>query len=327
MNHHTYDGPAVGVDAAADRFSNRQSRRGSLVAFALGSLFVQALTGCGSGNNDRGVMVATSTTVPTVAPESGDAWQGRYVGTVKIDDIEYFGDALLTADGLIRLYVGGAGGEDGTIQETAPTRSAQLVGTLNGQMDQISGDAFVFGQECAVSEPIRFCTEVGHATLSIAVVSQGAIQGEILVTTSISAETWSLNLTPWTNYYSQPTTQGGLAGHYHEQLAEFSISGDIIISIAADGSLSFPAAGSGCEGNGQSRPHLAGAVSVYDVSLIISGCQAPHDYLNGAFSGLASVSPSDYWGYDDLLRMWLSRENSTAQGSSVPALTLLGLPL
>jgi hypothetical protein len=125
-----------------------------------------------------------------------DAWQGRYVGTVTIGAVNYFGDALLTADGLIRLYVGGRGGDDGTIQEAIPAGSAQLVGTLHGQTNQISGDGLVFGQECAVSAPGRFCAEVGHANISIAVVSAlpVAIQGDILVTTSAGTETWSLDL-------------------------------------------------------------------------------------------------------------------------------------
>jgi hypothetical protein len=74
-----------------------------------------------------------------------------------------------------------------------------------------------------------------------------------------------------------------------------SFSGDTIISIAADGSLVFQSPESGCTGNGQSQPHLNGAVSVYNVSLTISGCQAPYDYLNGIFVGLASVSPGSYW--------------------------------
>jgi len=298
----------------------------SRVAFVLGFAFLQALVGCGGGSS-QGAMAVTYTVVPARPSESGDAWQGRYIGTVTIGDVQYFGDALLTADGLIRLYVGGPGGNDGLIQQTIPAGSAQLVGTLHGQMNQLSGDGLVFGQECAAPNAIRFCAEVGHASMSIAVESaelQGQIQGQISVTTSAGTETWSLDLGSWANYYTVPVTQGGLAGQYQEELAEFSISGDAMIGIAADGSLSFQSAGSGCMGQGQSRPHLDGSVSVYDVSLSISGCQAPYDYLNGTYSGLASISPSDYWDYDELLRMWLSQDN--VSGSTQPALTLLGLP-
>jgi hypothetical protein len=309
--------------------SDLRSRRSALVAFGLGFLFVHALTGCGGGGNDQGGPLETYVALPAVPSASEDAWQGRYIGTVTIGDVQYFGDALLTADGLIRLYVGGPGGDDGqTIQYVVPAGSAQLVGSLQGQKNQISGDGLVFGQECAISEPIRFCAEVGKANISIALVSSSSpsyVQGEILVTTSGGTETWSLNLALWTNWYTLSATPDGLAANYQEELAEFSISGDTIISIAGDGSLFFQSPGSACTGNGQSQPHLAGAVYVYDVSLTISGCQAPYDYLNGTYSGLASESPSGYWDYDTVLRMWLSQD-ANGSGGHAPALTLLGVP-
>jgi hypothetical protein len=314
--------------SAAHKAVDHGPRHALLGTFALGFLFIHALSGCGGGGSDQGGMPVTYSVVPAAVPsEGGDAWQGRYVGWVTIGDVQYFGDALLTADGLIRLYVGGPGADNQFIQQTIPAGSAQLVGTLQGQMNQISGDGVVFGQECAASEPIRFCAEVGQASLSIALISTspGYIQGEILVTTSAGSETWSLNLGHWTNYYTAPAAQGYLAGHYQEELAEFSINGDTTVSIAADGSLSFQSPGSGCTGNGQSRPHLDGSVSVYDVTLSISSCQAPYDYLNGTYSGLASISPSDYWDLDTVLRMWLSQDVN-ASGTAAPALTLLGVP-
>jgi hypothetical protein len=309
-------------EKSAQQFSKREGIRKSLTVFLLGFF---ALSGCGGGGNGQGAMPVTTYLSPSLAPSAtGDAWQGRYVGSVTIGDVQYFGDALLTADGLIRLYVGGPGADDQFIQQSIPAASAQLVGTLQGPMNQIAGAGLVFGQECAISAPIRFCSEVGHAQVSIT-ATQGKIQGDVLVTTSVGTETWSLQLGQWPNYYTLPATQGGLAGNYQEELAEFSISGDTMVSIAADGSLSFQSPGSGCTGNGQSRPHLTGAVSVYDVSLSILGCQAPYAYLNGTYSGLASISPSDYWDLDEVLRMWLSQDASVS-GSSQPALTLLGAP-
>src|ERR1035438_1665192 len=95
------------------------------VRFFVCLLFAHALAGCGGGGNGQSTFPAPTPTAqsapvppPMVTPESGDAWQGRYVGTVTIGDVRYFGDAILTADGLIRLYVGGPGGNDGTIQMT-----------------------------------------------------------------------------------------------------------------------------------------------------------------------------------------------------------------
>ena len=124
----------------------------------LGSLLLQGLVGCGGGSNGQSVVpgpvlpsTAQTPVLPPPTPESGDAWQGRYVGSVTIGDVQYFGDAMLTADGLIRLYLGGPYSNDGVLQQTMPAGSAQLVGTLQGQTNSISGDGLVFGQECAAT--------------------------------------------------------------------------------------------------------------------------------------------------------------------------------
>jgi len=296
--------------------------------FTFPGLLLIALSACGGGSNDQSsvpVPPSTAQSGPVPPPESGDVWQGRYVGTVTIGDVQYFGDAMLTADGLIRLYVSGPYNDDGVLPLTVPVSSAQLVGTLQGQTNQISGDGLVFGQGCAASHPIRFCAEIGHANISIAVVSvdpYNDIQGKILVTTSAGTETWSLDMYAFSNYYVDlPATQGGLAAHYREGLAAFARDGDTIITIDAVGALFFQSASSGCTGNGQVRPHLNGAVNVYDVSLTISGCNAQYNYLNSTFDGLATTSPSDEWNYDSYLRMWLSQANPDVSGSSPPALT------
>lgn len=304
--------------------------------FTFPGLLLIALSACGGGSNDQSsvpVPPPTSQSAPApppkVTPESGDAWQERYVGTVTIGGVQYFGDAILTADGLIRLYVGGPYDDDGLLPLTVPASSAQLVGTLHGEANQISGDGLVFGQDCAASNPIRFCAEIGQANISIAVVPVdpfasifASLQGKILVTTSAGTETWSLDMGAFSNYYIDlPATKGGLASKYQEELADFALSGDTIISIDAAGVLFFQSASSGCTGNGQVRPHLDGAVNVYDVSLTISGCNAPYNYLNSTFDGLATSSPSDEWNYDSYLRMWLSQPNPNVPGSSPPALT------
>jgi hypothetical protein len=294
------------------RVRNRQRLHTSLRALLLCFSFVLELAGCGGGGNqsaisDRPAGVPSATPAATVPSETGDAWQGRYVGTVKISDVQYYGDALLTADGLIRLYVGGPYLDDGTVQQSTPAGSARLVGALRGQTSRVSGEGLIFGQECAASNPIRFCAEIGHANISVAVES-GDIHGEISVMTSDRTETWSLELSPWSNYYVLPATQGALAGQYKEELAEFALSGDTITSIQADGSLFFQSASSRCTGKGLLRPYLDGAVNVYDVSVTISDCHAPYGSFNSTFEGLAPTSPSAAWDYDVLLRMWLSQQ-------------------
>lgn len=295
----------------------------SLPVCACGGLL---LAGCGGDNGQSAVPASTTASAPAPAPvvtsESGDAWQGRYVGSVTIGGVQYFGDALLTADGLIRLYLGGPYANDGLIPQTAPASSAQLVGTLQKQTNQISGDGLVYGQQCGASDPIRFCAEIGHANISISTVDNFAvIRGNILVTTSAGSETWSLDMHSFSNYYVDLPASQGAAGNYQEELADFALSGDTIVSVDAAGVLSFQSASSGCTGNGQLRPHLNGAVNVYDVTLTISACNEQYSYLNSTFAGLATTSPSDEWNYDGNLRMWLSQPDPDVSGASPPALT------
>ena len=269
------------------------------------------LGACGGGSDGADIAsppvgAAPPAKVTTPPALSGDAWQGRYVGAVMIGGVQYYGDALLTADGAIRLYVGAPYDDGGELQLSIPAGSAQLVGTLNGQTGQATGAALVFGQDCARAPTFRFCLQTGQAEVNIA-SNSGHIQGDVAVTTSEGGETWSLSLDAWSNYYVLPAAMATLAGHYQEALAEFALDGDTTVSIDVHGALSFDSAHSGCTGSGMVRPHLNGAVNVYDVSLTIEDCIAPYDYLNSAYVGLATTSPSSYWDYDVVLRVWLSQ--------------------
>jgi hypothetical protein len=308
---------------ASDTFASR--RRAPLMALLLGLPFVHALVGCGGNSNDPSRMSAPPAEAAS-APQ--DARQGRYVGTVKIGGVDYYGDALITADGLIRLYIGGPNVSDGTVQPAIPTASAQLFGTMAQPTGDLDGGDLIFGQGCSapVAPPMTFCSAPAHAKHNVAIVS-GNIQGEIDVT-SPDIGTWTLELSPWVNYYNLPATQEALVGHYKEELADFAQDGDTVISIDADGNLTFQSPGSGCTGDGRLKPHLDGSVNVYDVLfLTISGCQPPYDYLNAQFSGLATTSPSAAWDYDVLLRMWLSQTNPDIWDSAPPALTMSGRAL
>jgi len=298
-----------------------------LASLFLALPFVAALVGCG-GNGDGQIAeslpsaTAPSATGPSI---SGDARQGRYVGTVTIDGVDYYGDALITADGLVRLYIGGPYVSDGTVQSSIPTASAQLVGTMAPQTT-VDGNDLVFGQGCSgLEDPFLWCGAVEHAKHSFSVQS-GNLQGEIVVRTATdpsSEVTWPVKLTAWSNY-DLPATPGGLAGQYREELADFAQAGDTIISIDAYGYLSFQSPSSGCTGNGYLTPHLDGSFNVYDVWLSIAGCLAPYSYLNAEFEGLATTSPSAVWDYDVLLRMWLSQTNPDIWDDEPPALTMSG---
>lgn len=255
--------------------------------------------------------------------------RGCLAGTLRrlrIDrGLAYFADAMLTADGLIRLYLGGPYDNDGAIPQAAPASSAQLVGTLQGQANQISGDGLVFGQQCEASDPIQFCAEIGHANISVAYSTDTgsfpAIKGNIFVTTSSGTENWPLNMSLYGPNYISRLTPEDIAGIYTEELADFALSGDTLITIDDKGVLSFQSASSGCTGNGQVQPHLNGAQNIFDVTLIISGCNAQYSYFNGTYDGLATTTTSNEWDYDSNLRMWLSQPNPDVSGASPPALT------
>jgi hypothetical protein len=298
------------------------------VPLLLGLLCAQVLTGCGGGGagtmpSSAAAMSPSSASPATASPLAAQAWQGHFIGTVKIGAGQYYGDALLTLDGAVRLYVGGPYANDGTVQQTRPDSSSQFVGKVEGHDNQASGSGVIIGQGCAAPVPGRLCGETAPAQINIAVDS-GNIQGDLHVTTSAGDEIWSLALSEWNNYYILPATPQNVAGQYNEEIAEFALAGDTIMSIDLAGKLSFQSAHSGCIGNGTLAPHLDGKFNVYDVALTIENCNAPYAYLNGAFEGLATTTPSAYWDYDSLLRAWLSKRDGAP---SPAAVTMLGVPM
>jgi hypothetical protein len=247
---------------------------------------------------------------------------GRYVGTVTIGGVDYFGDALLTVDGALRLYVGGSYDDGGQLELSQPENSAQLVANLQRQGNDASGSGIVIGQGCASAEPIRFCNETASGEISV-VVDQQIFQGEIRVSTGTGEETWLVDLWAWDNYYVLSAEPQYVAGQYQEQLAEFNEAANMIIAIDADGRLFFQSAPSSCTGNGTLTRHLDGRFNVYDVELTLESCAGGYAYLNGVYEGLATTTPSNYWNYDALLRVWLSKRDAAAPA----AVTLLGFPI
>lgn len=291
-------------------------------------LLAQLLCACGGGSGGG----PTPVTVPsraTVPPAVTQAWTGHYVGTVTIAGVAYFGDAVFSEDGLVRLYVGGPYDNDGVLQLTRPTSSEQFVGTIKMSTikmnaGQGSGSGLIFGQECGIDAANRFCGQPASAEITAAVQlnndgsGSAGMQGGIKVTTSSGAETWPLNLGLWSG---PALATAAVSGQYQEVLAEFASGGAVIMNVDRSGNLTFQSAGSGCVGNGALTPHLGGADGVYDVALTLENCNGAYTYLNGRYDGLALYTASSYWDYDSLLRMWLS--NPT--GETPPAaLTTLG---
>jgi hypothetical protein len=305
----------------------------SRTLFAL--LLTELLGACGGGGgNDHSVGATTggsdvpaAPAVPPVPPVPPKTWNGHYVGTVKIANVTYFGDAIFTQDGAVRLYIGGPAGNAGAIQVRRPASSAQFVGTIDMRDGQGSGSGLIIGQECAINAAGRFCGQPATAEINASVqMGSGAsanadLQGEIRITTASGTETWLLDLGLW----SDPTlATTPWSGQLKETLAEFASASDVIMNFDGSGLLTFQSANSGCVGNGALVPHLDGAADTFDVTLTMENCNAAYAYLNGRYDGLALYTASSYWDYDSVLRMWLSKP----AGQTPPAaLTTLGEPL
>jgi hypothetical protein len=269
------------------------------------------LAGCGGDDSSSMMSGAPEPDAPAPAALKPD---GRFVGDVTIDDQVYFGDALVTADGAVRLYVGPAGGGSSGAMPVGKTASSlQFVGEVHEEGDHFTGGGVVIGEVCAALPGARFCGQ--DATAGITVTAADDLVGELRVSSSSGQEIWQLDLAAWTNYYELEAD--GLNSQFREELAEFASDGDTVINIDADGRIFFQSPGSGCIGNGQVSAHGDGGRNVYDVSLVIENCSEAFAHLNGEFEGLATTSPSGYWDYDSNLRAWLSTPDETGDRSAL----------
>ena len=299
-------------------------RARSFVRCLLGLIIVQALGACGGGGGtEPSRQPPTAATPPTPPTTNRVEGQGHLIGKVTIIGVgEYYGDALITGDGAVRLYVGGPYATNTVVEQTRPTSSAQFVGHLDANRGY-SGTGVVIGQGCVAGDFVRFCGQTAFGEIDIG-VDYLQVQGTIRVTTSQGEETWFLELWQWENYHGTPALVETVAGNYRELVAALAEGGDVILTIDQAGQLFLQSAASGCTAVGRLAPHLEGQVNAFDVTLSIDGCDAAHASLNGEFTGLATGTPSDYWGYDQLLRVWLSSRDGTL---SQAALTMLATPL
>lgn len=311
--------------------TTQRIRRKRMARFLVSPLFAFAIAGCGGSGGGASPAPLSAEALQTPASlAAAQAWGGHFIGTVKIGDVEYYGDALITGDGAIRLYVGGPYAPDGAVQESRPESSDQFVGNLEVHEDHAFGSGVIIGQQCArPHDRIGFCGENASAEIHIAqyalvTAAEIGIKGEIHVTENEATELWSLDLQPLGNYSGLRARLGYVQGTYQEGLAEFVLDGDTLMSVNFAGQLFFQSAHSGCIGNGKLAPHLDGEFDIYDATLAITNCRAPYDYLNGEFEGLATLTPSSAWDYDSLLRIWLTGRD---RPQSQAAVTMLGFPM
>lgn len=272
--------------------------------FVFLSLALLSLSGCGSGSGSPGAQAPDTSASPPPPAQSVD--HGRYVGTVTIDGTSYFGDALLAANGESHVYIGGPYTDDGTMQFASPAGSIDFVSpatspsgfTMSGGVIGREGDCGPPGSPSA-----RWCGRGSSAQMDLERTggnANGAIQGSI----SGHGERWTLDLTLWSNMYNVPARLSDLAGQYNEEVAPFARSG-MVLTIDEDGRAFFQTPFS-CTGNGTFALHGDGRFNVFSVTMSISLCDYPYTRYNGEYRGLATLSPSDYWGYDSNVRIWLA---------------------
>jgi hypothetical protein len=238
---------------------------------------------------------------PPVVP-SEPATHGYFSGTISVGGFDYYGEALLTVDGLARIYLAGPFGA----YDSAGSR--QFTGRLEFIAGQAHGAGVVLRQECQTANTITVC-RADPAEISITTATRSVLAGQIAMTKS--GEVWLFQMGWPTVTYLEPATLEFAAGQYSEELAGLAI--DTVINVDGNGRLFFQSARSGCVGNGTLTPRLDGTFNVYDVALLVENCVSGYDSTNGEFEGLATRTIGD-WDWGD----WLVISLSTPDGAPTP---------
>lgn len=260
-------------------------------------------------------------TSPAFYPSSLEPLQGYFAGDVTIGDVDYFADALITADGLVRISVADS-------SRDARAEPVQFIGHVVADASQASGTGMIVGQGCTIPSS-RFCSESVSAGINITLTTDDWLSGEILVEMSDGNEAWQLNMTwpepRYTAYgYLEPATVGWAEGPYYVERAEFAVDHwDTLISIDGAGQLFFQSPNSGCVGNGTVAPHLDGAFNVYDVTLTMENCGGAYAYLNGDFEGLVTIVVSCPDEDCTLLTIYLASVEGAASRTAIKISALL----
>jgi hypothetical protein len=319
---------------ATSELAERSMRLGRILLRC--GLLAALLAGCNSNNSD-GMPETPTEGSPPVAPPAADLAMpttgpdGYYRGTATIGGTAFRAEALVTADGDVRLHVGAAT-TDGvslaaSVEPSSPVDSL-FVGSLDPSAAPGTAQGVVIGQACTASTAGRYCGKPTAANARFTRVDGDRswhLEGEVRVETGAPDAAWLLEMTFWSIYYNGPARQSYIGGVYEEKQAPFAKSGDVTVSIDGAGRLFFQSPASGCVGNGSVAPHSDGARYVFDVSLLIESCGPSHAFLNGEFTGLATETQSGYWDYDSWLVMFLSTDDQSATSAS--AMTTLAARL
>jgi len=250
-------------------------------------LLAAVLGGCESDHHSvpsERAATPQPTTPPLASPPSGALQHGYFAGTVAIEGNPRYAEALLAANGAIRIYVGGSSGKT-----FDPDGSVLIIAQLESDGDQTLGTGTAMGQHCALF-PGPFCAAPAPVELQITDTTQGYLYSDVRVLTASGIEAWALASSWPTSTYLEPATIQFAAGQYEETLAEFGQQERVTINVDDDGTIFFQSATTGCVGNGELAPHQDGEFNVYDATLTIENCTGAYAYLNSELEGIANRS-------------------------------------
>ena len=158
------------------------ARRRQAHCLIAGLLLLHVLGGC-SGNGDN-----SGVAQPLVGHAGAATLHGRFVGTVKIDGVDYFADAIVAPDGRTYVYIGDPHADIDVIQMTSPKSSIHFVGTVVTRGSELTGPGRVIKPNSASSASIRLDRSANGES--------GAVYGEIIV----NHDGWLLDLVPWNRF-------------------------------------------------------------------------------------------------------------------------------
>lgn len=258
----------------------------------------QALGGCDDSSGGGNPSAAPPVTPP---PSSGPpvvsipATHGYFAGGIE----GVYAEALLTVDGLIRIFVDGIPGASDT------PGSRQFVGHLEFADGEAHGNGMIYTQGCdRRSESTVACGGVLPADITITAATRNELLGELMLA---GGDVWSFSMAWPTATYLEPATFEFASGQYSDSKADAAISA--VISVDGTGRIFFQSPESGCVGNGSLAPHGDGMFNVYDVTMVIDSCAIGHEANNGHFEGFATRTiGDDFWG--DWLVVWASTVDS-----------------
>lgn len=250
--------------------------------------------------------------IPPPATKSRGGYFSGYVNDY------YYAEAIITEEGEVRIYIQSQ-------DSSSATEPIQFVGSLTLHDDgRADGTGVLIGERCLTPDTGRFCSGGVHAEVALDQLGNKVLQGSMTVydATGDGHENWTISMSwPTDTYESRKAEPGGERGTYWEALADFAHAGDVVHSIDSAGLWFFQSAHTGCTGNGRLMPHADGERNVYDVELIIDGCDADYAYLNRTLTGLATRSFDDWGWWGDWLVFFLS---SPADEQQPIALTMWG---